>query len=310
MALLLHVGAAGREGAAGRWVEQVGWPALDGDEPGVARVGDAGHRLEERLGVGHGHALEEDVGRRPLDDVAGVHHDDLVGARGHHAEVVGHEDHGHVAVALQLAQQVEDLRLHCDVEAGGGLVGHEEARGAGQGDGDHHALAHAARELGGVGLVALDRGGDAHLHQQRERGLLGLALGELQVDPERLGDLVADPLHRVERRHRVLEDHGDVRAPELAQLVVRRVEDLGAVVAHRPRLRGRRPREQAHDRPGQHGLARARLAHDAERLALVEGERHALDGLQRAAAGGEGDVEVLDLEQPASAHSLISVTSK
>ena len=42
-------------------------------------------------------------------------------------------------------------------------------------------------------------------------------------------------------------------------------------------------------------------------------KRHALDRPQRAAAGGEGDVEVLDFEQRARrrrAHSLISVTSK
>ena len=40
-------------------------------------------------------------------------------------------------------------------------------------------------------------------------------------------------------------------------------------------------------------------------------ERHPLDGLHAAAAGGEGDVEVLDLEErAASAHSLISATSK
>ena len=107
-------------------------------------------------------------------------------------EVVGDEDHGHVAVVLQLAQQVEDLRLHRDVEPGGGLVGHEEAGGAGEGDGDHDALAHAARELRRVGLVALDGGGDADLHQEGERRLLGLALGELEVD--RSGSVIWWPI--------------------------------------------------------------------------------------------------------------------
>ena len=126
-----------------------------------------------------------------------------------------------LALVLQLAQQVEDLRLHRDVEPGGRLVGHEQPRRAGQGDGDHDALAHAARELGRVGLVALDGRGDADLHQEREGRLLGLVLGQLEVDPQRLHDLVADALDRVERRHGVLEHHGDVRAPQLAQLVVR-----------------------------------------------------------------------------------------
>ena len=43
-----------------------------------------------------------DRGRRLLDDLAGVHHGDLVGAAGHDAEVVGDEDHRHVALALLL----------------------------------------------------------------------------------------------------------------------------------------------------------------------------------------------------------------
>ena len=69
-------------------------------------------------------------------------------------------------------------------------------------------------------------------------------------------------------------------------------------------------RQQAHDGPRQHRLARAGLADDAERLALVERERDALDGPERAAAGGEGDVEVLDLEQAGARSQLDLVTSK
>ena len=66
---------------------------------------------------------------------------------GHHAEVVGDEHHRHVAVALLVGEQVEDLRLHGDVERGGGLVGEEQLGAARQGDGDGDALAHAAGEL-------------------------------------------------------------------------------------------------------------------------------------------------------------------
>ena len=35
---------------------------------------------------------------------------------------------------------------------------------------------------------------------------------------DRLGDLVADPVHRVKAGERVLEDHRDVLAPDVAQL--------------------------------------------------------------------------------------------
>ena len=48
---------------------------------------------------------------------------------------------------LSWRDQVEDLRLDRDVERGGRLVGDQQLRIAGERHGDHHALAHAAREL-------------------------------------------------------------------------------------------------------------------------------------------------------------------
>ena len=92
------------------------------------------------------------TGRCLLDDAARVHHGDLVGSTCDDAEVVGDEDHRHVAVTLLLCEQIEDLVLNRDVERGGRLVGEEEVRTACERDRDAHALAHAARHLMGVVL--------------------------------------------------------------------------------------------------------------------------------------------------------------
>ena len=85
--------------------------------------------------------------RRALDDAAGIHHRHLVGAAGDDAEIVGDQDHRHVPALLLARQQVEDLRLHRDVERRGRLVGDQQLGLAGERDGDRHALAHAAGEL-------------------------------------------------------------------------------------------------------------------------------------------------------------------
>ena len=72
-------------------------------------------------------------------------------------------------VALQLVHQVEHLRLHGDVERGGRLVGEEQVGVAGERDGDHDALAHAAGEFVRI-LAEARRGlGDAHRVQRRQR---------------------------------------------------------------------------------------------------------------------------------------------
>ena len=61
----------------------------------------------------------------------------------------------HAVLGLQPHQQVEDLLLDRHVERGGRLVGDQQLRVAGDGDGDHHALALAARHLVREGLQPL-----------------------------------------------------------------------------------------------------------------------------------------------------------
>ena len=228
----LCVRAARGEAAALRRVDEVGRAAGDGLQPGVARLVDLRDRPQQGLGVGHAHVAEQRGGGRLLDDLPGVHDRDVVGPPGHDAEVVGDEDHRHVALALLAGQQVEDLRLHRHVERRGRLVGEQQLGAAGQGDGDHHALAHAARQLVGVLRQAPLGLGDADRPEQGHRVVPGRAAIDAEVVAQALGDLVADLEHRVERRHRVLEDHRHLGAPQVAP----------RLAAERWRGRGRRRR--------------------------------------------------------------------
>ena len=98
-------------------------------------------------GVASGGRSEDLRGGALLDHPAVPHHDHLVGERAHHAQVVADEQVGEAVPRLQLAQQVDDLRLHRHVERGGRLVEHDEARPQHHGAGDGDALALAAREL-------------------------------------------------------------------------------------------------------------------------------------------------------------------
>jgi hypothetical protein len=54
------------------------------------------------------------------------------------------------------------------------------------------------------------------------------------VQAQRLGDLVADGVQRVQRRHRLLEDHADAVAAQRAQAASSSVGQLLAVEADRP----------------------------------------------------------------------------
>ena len=62
-------------------------------------------------------------------------------------EVVADEQIGEAPVTLELMQQVEDLRLHRDVEGAGRFVEHDELGIEGEGSGDGDALPLPSGEL-------------------------------------------------------------------------------------------------------------------------------------------------------------------
>jgi hypothetical protein len=92
----------------------------------------------------------------------------------------------------------------------------------------------------------------------------------------RLRDDEADALARVQRRVRVLEDHHHL-APDRPHLGAREVRDVAALEDHAAAGRV----EQAHHAARHRRLAAARLADDAERLALLDREADAVDRLHR-----------------------------
>ena len=140
-----RIGSAARTGShrAGRTgrARRRGWPAT------ARRPGPLGQGGEQRRRIGMARLAEEIARRLLLDLLARILDDDAIGRLGDHAHVVGDDDEPHAGLVLEAAQEIEDLRLDGHVERRRRLVGDQELRPAGERHGDHHALAHAAREL-------------------------------------------------------------------------------------------------------------------------------------------------------------------
>ena len=201
---------------------------------------------DEPRGVRMARPREQLARARLLDDVARVHDDDVVAGLGDDAEIVRDEQKRHAELAPQPRQELEDLRLDRDVERGGRLVGDHQRRAAGERHGDHHALAHAAGHLVRIVVDAPLGIGDAD--QPEQLGRLGerRLLRDAAMDDERLGHLRADGHHRVERGHRLLEDHRDLGAAHLLHLALgQRGEVAPAEAARARRRRGRADRAPA-----------------------------------------------------------------
>jgi hypothetical protein len=222
---------------------------------------------------------------------AAVHDRDRVGDLGHDADVVGDPHERHPVFDDERTDEREDPGLDGDVERGRRLVGDQHPRPTRERDREHHALAHAARQLVRVAVRDGVRILDADLVQEPHGA--GGRLRSRRVTPEaqHLGDLAAGGLDRVERRHRVLRHVGDDPAARLAQLASAgggEIEplDLG------PTLDAGSGRQQPRDRERRRGLPATRLADERERLAGRDRERDAAHGVHIAVA----DVQVLDGE--------------
>ena len=114
------------------------------------------------------------------------------------------------------------------------------------------------------------------------------SLVELEVQLQGLGHLLADGEHRVQRGHRLLEDHRDAVTANLADLVFVELEEVLALEEH---LTGNdaagRDRDQLEEGEGADALAAAALAHECEGFAFLDVVGDAVHGLDQAFFGIE-----------------------
>src|SRR5262249_21492047 len=295
--------------AARRRVAEVGREATDAEQLRAAPLVEARDGAQQRPRVGVLRALEDLAGRALLDDAAGVHHERARAEAGDHREVVRDEDDRRSRLTVEVAQELDDLGLNGHVERVGRLVGDQQVGLVGERHGDHGALAHAAAEAMGELDGALAGGGDARLLQHRHDALGGAARGEAAVGGHGLADLVADPQHGVHGRHGVLEDHRDVAAAELADLLVRHRGDVrGPAVAPQDDAA---PDDAAgigdepEDGERGHRLAAPGFADDADGFTPVDVERDAVDDAHHAAGGEEPGLQVLDLQEWSQDYCLV-----
>ena len=91
--------------------------------------------------------VEDFTRRADLDDPAQVHDGDPVRQVAHDGQVVRDEQQGQTQLFAELAEQIQDLRLHRYVECRYGFVRNEQVRVQRECGGDGHALLLAAGQF-------------------------------------------------------------------------------------------------------------------------------------------------------------------
>ncbi|KAG1205234.1 hypothetical protein G6F35_011769 [Rhizopus arrhizus] len=199
---------ASPDGRVQRW-HGAGDGGQVGPGGGAAWLGNA---VQQHGRVGVAGALQHVAHAAAFDDVARVHDDDVVRDARDQPHIVGNEHHAQPEFRLDVTQQVQQFGLYRHVQRGGRFVGDQQFGAAHQRHGDHHALAQAARQFERVLLHAVLRVRDADPAQQVFGAFDGLPAADGLVTAQHVDQLRADREHRVQRRHGILEDHGDARA--------------------------------------------------------------------------------------------------
>ena len=125
----------------------------------------------------------------------------------------------------------------------------------------------------------------------------GLLVGHGLVQLHHFGDLVADPHHRIERGHRLLKDHRDPVAADLAHLGIAEFQQVGAFEGDRAADDAAgRVGHQPHDRQRADALAAAGFADDRQRLAAIDMKGDVVDRPEQSGVGEKHRLQVLDVE--------------
>src|ERR1022692_641698 len=236
--------------------------------------------FQQTSGVGMLRAFGDLLGGSYLHNLAAIHHRNARREIAHDRHRVRNEQISQAEVALQLRQQIDDLRAHADVERGDGFVGHDKFGTQRQRARDADALPLASAEF--VREAPPDRFVEANGAQEFDDAALQPTLSQstrqgwgalFSMNDERLGDDVLDAEAGIERGEGILEDdlHIAAQPPHFAGAGG---EQVAAFEADAARSRLKEPQNQ----PSQRALARSRFAHQSESFASLNVERNIVHG--------------------------------
>ena len=110
------------------------------------------------------------------------------------------------------------------------------------------------------------------------------------LEEHRLGDLLADLHDRVQRGQRVLEDHGDLVAADVVEVLFGDLQKVLAVIQDLAAFDDGVACEDAEDRLCRNGLAGTGLTDDRKCLTALQIEGDIADRLQRTGLRAERDL--------------------
>ena len=221
-------------------------------------------------------------------------HHDPVGAFGGQRQIVGDKQHGGSRLATQDIEQVENALLHRDVKGAGRLVGNNQIRLQGNGDGDQHPLLHPARQLMRVLVKTLFRVAEPDFSEQVEDLLPAFGGGEGLMQLQNLFHLLTNGFYWVKRIAWVLRHQADAHSAQAVQAFCRPVANHFAIENNSPGVAAGIIRQQADNRLRGSGFPRARFPNEGQHFAALNGKADVMHHFAPFAPRAVADAQIFN----------------
>src|SRR5680860_289394 len=211
---------------------------------------------------------------------------------------MGDQQDRHAKFLLDLPKPVQNLRLNGHVQSSRRLIRNESLGIAGESHGYHHPLPHTPRELMRIVIDTFSCIRNTHRVEQLHRPVPCLLTIKAHMETYALRQLSPNLQDRIQRRHRILKDHGYIVAPETPDRRPRHgddilplehnaaVHDLAWGVGHQP-----------HEGQCAHTLSATTLPDDSQGLALIQRVADPIYRVDYALSSKEVSLEVSNLQK-------------
>ena len=189
--------------------------------------------------------------------------------------VVGNQDKSKLEFGLELAQQIQDFRLHRRIQGSGGLVGYDQGWTADNRLGNNHSLSLPSAELMRESGINVTFASESHLREQLFRGCPRLPDGQVLMGTEHLGNLIADAHDRVQRRPGFLMHQRNAGATYVLQISFAQRKEIDSLKYNLALLDDGGFGQEAKQRKRHRGFAASRFSQDAQGFTRLQLESHA-----------------------------------
>src|SRR5689334_13533078 len=117
------------------------------------------------------------------------------------------------------------------------------------------------------------------------------------MQSQRFRNLLSYGKDRIQRTHRVLEDHGDVVAADRAHLGVRELRQITSIEKNLARDDLSRRSDEPHDRQRRDRFTATTFTDQSQQLAGIEIKTDTVDGADQSFTGLKVCVEIPDFQQ-------------